>query len=126
MPALTIAFVIAVAVETALRLWLATRQIHAVQSHRNDVPPMFRGQVAPLEQQRAADYTVARAALGRWATLFDGVFKLLLTVGGGIAVIDGLWRRSSLQEPWLGLLTVGSVFLVLQLADVPFALWRTF
>jgi STE24 endopeptidase len=123
---LTIIFLIAVAMETATRLWLASRQIKAVRSHRNSVPAMFRGQIGLADQQKAADYTVARVALGRWATIFEGVFKLLLTVGGGIAAADALWRHSGLEEPWRGALVVGSVFLVLQLAGLPFALWRTF
>jgi STE24 endopeptidase len=123
---LAILFVIAVTLETATRLWLSSRQITAVRAHRNTVPDMFRGQIELADQQKAADYTVARAALSRWATLFEGVFKLLLTLGGGIALADALWRHSGLQEPWRGALMVGSVFLVLQLAALPFALWRTF
>jgi STE24 endopeptidase len=123
---LTIAFVIAVALETLTRLWLASRQIKAVRAHRNQVPEMFRGQISLADQQKAADYTVARVALGRWATIFGGVLKLLLTVGGGIATADALWRHRGLEEPWRGALIVGSVFLALQIVALPFALWRTF
>jgi STE24 endopeptidase len=123
---LTLVFVVAVALETATRLWLASRQITAVRAHRNEVPETFRGQIALADQQKAADYTVARVALGRWVTVFEGVLKVLLTVGGGIAAADALWRHSALPEPWRGALMVGSVFLVLQLAGLPFALWRTF
>jgi len=123
---LTIVFPIAVVLETATRLWLSSRQITAVRAHRNAVPEMFRGQIELADQQKAADYTVARVALNRLATLFEGVLKLLLTLGGGIALADALWRHSGLQEPWRGALMVGSVFLVLQLAALPFALWRTF
>jgi STE24 endopeptidase len=122
----TSVFVAALVAETAVRLWLASRQIAAVRAHRNDVPEMFRGQITPEDQRKAADYTVARTALGRWATVFDGAVKLLLTVGGGIAAADALWRQSGLNEPWRGALTVGSVFLILQAAELPFALWRTF
>jgi STE24 endopeptidase len=123
---LTIVFVIAVALETATRLWLASRQIKAVRAHRNAVPEMFSGQIALSDQQKAADYTVARVALSRWATVFEAVLTLLLTLGGGIAAVDALWRHSRLEEPWRGALMVASVFLVLQLAALPFALWRTF
>jgi STE24 endopeptidase len=123
---LTFVFVIAVALETATRLWLASRQIKAVRAHRNAVPEMFSGQIELSDQQKAADYTVARVALSRWATVFEAVFTLLLTLGGGIAAVDALWRHSRLEEPWRGALMVASVFLVLQLAALPFALWRTF
>jgi STE24 endopeptidase len=123
---LTIVFVIAVALETATRLWLSSRQIKAVRAHRDQVPEMFRGQIELSDQQKAADYTVARVALNRWATIYEAVLLLLLTLGGGIAAVDALWRHSRLEEPWRGALMVGSVFLVLQLAALPFALWRTF
>ena len=124
--ALTWAFLIAVAAETLTRLWLGSRQIAAVQAHRNEVPAPFRGQVEPADQQKAADYTIARARLGRWATVVEALVKLGATVGGGLAAIDALWRHSSIGEPWRGALVVASLFFVLQLVGLPFSLWRTF
>jgi STE24 endopeptidase len=124
---LTWAFIIAVAAETLTRLWLGSRQITAVQAHRNEVPEAFRGQVALADQQKAADYTAARARQGRWATLAEALVKLGLTVGGGLAAADTLWRHTGLGEPWRGAAVVASVMLVLQLAvSLPFSLWRTF
>jgi STE24 endopeptidase len=58
---LTWAFLAALAAETLTRLWLGTRQIAAVRAHRNEVPEPFRGQVALADQQKAADYTMARS-----------------------------------------------------------------
>ena len=123
---LTWAFLIGVAAETAIRLWLATRQIAAVQAHRDQVPEPFRAQISSADQQRAADYTAARARLGRVSTVFEALLKLLLTLGGGIAAVDAWWRHSGLAEPWLGLCVVLSVLLLLQLLGVPFSVWRTF
>jgi STE24 endopeptidase len=123
---LTMIFVIAVALETATRLWLASRQIAAVRAHRDRVPELFRAQISLQDQQKAADYTVARVRFGRWATLFEAVFKLGLTLGGGIAAIDAAWRYSGIAEPWRGLLIIASVIVVLQILGLPFSLWRTF
>jgi STE24 endopeptidase len=119
-------FLVAVACETATRLWLASRQITAVQAHRDDVPEPFRAQIGLADQQKAADYTIARARLGRWATIFEAAIKVLLTVGGGIAAVDALLRRVGLPEPWQGALVVLTVLLLMQLIGLPFALWRTF
>ena len=119
-------FFAAVAAETLTRLWLGARQIAAVQAHRDSGPPAFRGQIAPADQQKAADYTTARVRLGRWATVVEALVKLLLTFGGGLAAVDALWRRSGLAEPWRGALVVASVLLLLQLVGQPFALWRIF
>ncbi len=64
------------------------RQIAAVRAHRDSVPDPFRGQVELAEQQKAADYTVARASLGRLDTVAEAVIRLLFTLGGGIHYID--------------------------------------
>jgi STE24 endopeptidase len=123
---LTWAFLIAVAAETLTRLWLESRQIAAVQAHRNEVPAPFREQVQPADQQKAADYTVARVRMGRWATVVEALVKLGLTLGGGLAGIDALWRHSSFGEPWRGAFVAASLLLLLQLVGLPFSLWRTF
>jgi STE24 endopeptidase len=123
---LTWAFLIAIAAETLTRLWLGSRQIAAVQAKRNDVPEPFRGQVALSDQQKAADYTAARARLGRLSTLVDALVKLAMTLGGGLAAVDAGWRSTGIGEPWRGTLVVASVLLLLQLLDLPLALWRTF
>ncbi|HME40338.1 MAG TPA: M48 family metallopeptidase [Steroidobacteraceae bacterium] len=126
MPWLTWAFLIALAAETATRLWLGSRQIAAVQAHRNEVPELFRGQIAPADQQKAADYTTARVRMGRWATLVEALVKVALTLGGGLAAVDVLWRHSGLAEPWRGACVVATLLLLLQLVGLPFSLWRTF
>ena len=124
--ALTGIFLLAVVLETATRLWLASRQLAAVRAHRDTVPELFRAQVTPQDQLKAADYTIARVRFARWETVFDACLKLLLTLGGGIAAIDALWTQSGIAEPWRGVLIIGSLMVVLQLLGLPFALWRTF
>jgi STE24 endopeptidase len=123
---LTVLFVLALSAETAVRLWLASRQIAAVRAHRDRVPALFSGQVALAEQQRAADYTAARVRLGRWATVSEALIKLALTLGGGLAALEALVRQAYLREPWQGALLVLCVLFLLQLLGLPFALWRTF
>jgi STE24 endopeptidase len=123
---LTWVFLAALAGETLTRLWLGTRQIAAVQAHRDAVPELFRSQITLEDQQKAADYTTARVRMGRVATLIEALVKVLLTVGGGLAAVDMLWGHSGLSEPWRGLLLVASIMLLLQLVGLPFSLWRTF
>jgi STE24 endopeptidase len=123
---LTWAFLIALAAETLTRLWLGSRQIAAVQAHRDQVPEPFRAQIALADQQKAADYTAARMRLGRWATVVEALVKLVLTLGGGLAVVDAAWRHTGLAEPWRGACAVATMLLLLQLVGLPFSLWRTF
>jgi STE24 endopeptidase len=123
---LTWGFVAAVGAETLMRLWLGSRQIAAVQAHRDQVPEPFRGQITLADQQKAADYTAARVRLGRWVTVVEALVKLALTLGGGLAAVDAVWRQTGIDEPWRGAFVVASVLLLLQLAGLPFSLWRTF
>jgi STE24 endopeptidase len=123
---LTWAFVAAVAAETLTRLWLGSRQIAAVQAHRDEVPEPFRGQITLEDQQKAADYTTARVGLGRWVSVVEALVKLALTLGGGLAAVDAVWLQTGIDEPWRGACVVASVLLLLQLVGLPFSLWRTF
>jgi STE24 endopeptidase len=126
MPLITALFLVALAGETVIRLWLASRQIAAVSAHRDRVPGLFSERIALSDQQRAADYTVARVRVGRWATVFEALIKLGLTLGGGLALIDALVNRIGWPEPWRGALLVLAVLLLLSLLGLPFTLWRTF
>ena len=123
---LTLIFVMAVVAETITRLWLSSRQIATVRAHRDTVPEMFRSQIELADQQKAADYTVARARFGRMATVLEAAVRLAFTLGGGIAAVELLWSRASLAQPWHGTLVVGTVLLVLMVINLPFSLWRTF
>ena len=119
-------FAAALAAETAVRLWLGSRQIAAVRAHRERVPELFRGQITLEQQRKAADYTVARVRLGRWAALYEASIKYGLTLGGGLAAVDAAVRAAALPEPWSGLAVLAVVYLALQIAGLPFAVWRTF
>lgn len=123
---LTLLFILAVLVGTALELWLARRQAATVALHRDSVPGPFAASISAAEHAKAADYTLARLRFGRLGTLVDAALTLALTVGGGIAAIDGLWRHTPLAEPWLGVAVVATVAGVMQLVHLPFAAWRTF
>ncbi|MBV8782740.1 MAG: M48 family metallopeptidase [Gammaproteobacteria bacterium] len=126
MHVLTWLFLAALLTGTALELWLSQRQMRAVGAAREAVPEPFREAVSPEEHRKAADYTIAKARLGRVGTVLDAALTLLLTLGGGIAVIDAAWRAVPLREPWLGLAVIASVVLVTQLVNLPLSIWRTF
>lgn len=123
---LTAAYLAALGAGTLLRLWLGSRQIASARAHRERVPEPFAAVVSPDEHRKAADYTVARVGLGRIEALVDAGVVLALTVGGGIAAIDALWRRTGWGEPWLGAAVVLTVLAAAALAGLPFSLWRTF
>jgi STE24 endopeptidase len=123
---LTPLFILAVLAGTAIELWLSQRQAATVARHRGSVPTPFADSVTADEHGKAADYTIAKLRCGRIGTVVDSALTLLLTVGGGIAAVDALWRRTPLGEPWLGLLVIATVALAMQLMRLPFSIWRTF
>ena len=123
---LTVLFVLAVLASTATSLWLSQRQATAVARHRGEVPSPFAAAVSSEEHRKAADYTIAKVRFARVGTVVDAVLALALTLGGGIAAVDALWRQTQLREPWLGVAVIGTVVLIVQLVNLPLAAWRTF
>ncbi len=80
------------ALTLATQLWLGRRHIRHVLQRREHVPNAFQAEV-PLEAHRkAADYTVARARLGRWETIYSTLLLLAWTLGGGLDALDRLGR----------------------------------
>jgi STE24 endopeptidase len=120
------AFVAALVVGTGLRLWLTSRQLAAVRSHREQVPAAFADRVSLADHQKAADYTVASVRFGRKSVVVDALVTLALTVGGVIGVIDLLWQQSLGTTLWSGALVILSVVILTGIIDLPFSLWRTF
>jgi STE24 endopeptidase len=123
---LTSAFVILIVAGAAIELWLSWRQEATVASLRTAVPLPFAASVTAAEHAKAADYTIAKARFGRIGTLVDAALTLALTVGGGIAALDAVWRHTRLGEPWLGVAVIGSCALAAQLITLPLSVWRTF
>ena len=99
---MTLLFVGAVLLGTALQLWLSVRQVTEVARHRARVPAPFAAQVSLAEHQKAADYTAAKVRFHRIETMFGALVTLALTVGGGIAAVDLLWQRTGWPQPWIG------------------------
>lgn len=119
-------FVLLLVASTVTRSWLNQRQVAAVQRHRDEVPAAFRAQIDLASHQKAADYTVASARIGRWDTLLDAAVALLLTLGGGLSAVDRAWQAAHLPAVWHGTAVVLSTFLLVSLIGLPLSIWRTF
>jgi STE24 endopeptidase len=123
---LTVLFITAVAASTALELWLAQRQLAAIRAHRDQVPEPFAAQISLEDHRKAADYTIARVRFARMGMVLNAGVTLALTVGGGLAGLDALWRATGWAQPWLGMAQIATVAGVLMLINLPLSLWRTF
>jgi STE24 endopeptidase len=127
MNAFTLAFLAALALVTATRIWLALRHIRHVTAHRDAVPPEFAASVPLSAHQKAADYTRERTRLGIVDALVSAAVLLAFTLGGGLE-----W----LYDAWAGVFEAGgsahgialilSVAAITGLVDLPFSVYRTF
>jgi len=113
-------YVLALLAGTLLELWLASRQMAAVARHRGQVPAPFADSVTADQHRKAADYTLAKARLGRVTIVVDAALALALTLGGGIAALDALWRHTQLAPPWLGHAVIATVALRIQRGNLPY------
>jgi STE24 endopeptidase len=123
---MTFIFIAVVVLSTGIELWLSQRQIATVSGNRARVPEPFASSISAEQHAKAADYTVAKARFGRVSEIINALLTLALTVGGGIAAIDALWRHTGWSQPWLGAAVIGSVFLVTGVLTLPLSIWSTF
>lgn len=126
MSLLTVLFVFAVLISTALRLWLTQRQRRAVAQHRATVPAPFAASVELAEHQKAADYTLGRSTLTQIDTVLSAVLLLLITLGGGIDWLESRWQPAHLPAIWHGVAVIASLLLLMSLLDLPLSWLRTF
>lgn len=123
---LTIAFLAALALQLALKVWLARRQLHHVRAHRGEVPAAFAGAITPEQHRKAADYTAARTRFGFAALGVSTVVLLLWTLIGGIQWLDTGWRTLGLNVYFTGVGVMLSVALISALIDLPLSIYSTF
>ena len=129
---LSLAFALAIAASTLLKIWLSSRQVRHVAAHRGAVPAPFAGNVSLAAHQKAADYTIARSRFGLLALAFNAAVLMGWTLLGGLNLLNGWALEAShfLPEGWqpmgyqLGL--VAAFLLLGSLLDLPWEWWSTF
>jgi STE24 endopeptidase len=125
----TLAFAAALLLSMAVRLWLATRQMRHVATHRNQVPAAFAATVTLQAHQRAADYTLAKGRFGLISTAFGSLVLLGWTLLGGLEALNTLllgtvlpaWGPLAYQLSLLAAFTVIGAVL-----ELPLDAWSTF
>lgn len=119
-------FLAALSLMVGVQWWLAQRQLHHVAAHRDSVPPAFAVAISLADHQRAAAYTLARTRLSQWELLYGVGVLLLWTLGGGLDLLDRLWRMAELPALAGGVGLLLSALMLMGLLDLPFSWYRTF
>jgi STE24 endopeptidase len=124
---LSFTFVALLVTTTLIRLWLGRRHINYVAIHRNQVPAAFSSSIALDAHQKAADYTSAKTKLVIIEAVVQAIFLAVLTLGGGLQLIDDFWRNIlPNQEIVRGALVICSAMLISSFIDLPFEYYKTF
>jgi STE24 endopeptidase len=125
--AFTWVFLAALAVATAMRLWLAARQIRHVRAHRDAVPAAFADSIPLAAHQKAADYSVAKTRLAVADLVVGVVLLLALTFGGLIEWLAQAWARAFAPGGIAhGAALILSVVVLVSVIELPLSIYRTF
>ena len=127
--ALTFSFAAALVGSLLVRLYLATRQMRHVATHRGAVPPPFVAKVSLEAHQKAADYTLAKGRLSLLEIALAGAVLLGWTLLGGLDTLNAALLRS--VQPLWGNMAYQLALLIAfamigGLIDLPLDLYRTF
>jgi len=90
------------------------------------VPTAFAASISLAPHQKAADYTVAKQRLGTLNTLVDAGMLLLMTLGGGLALVIGWTETIAVSPLWRDVLLFAATGIVYGLVSLPFSWWQTF
>ncbi len=119
-------FLAALALSTALRIWLDVRHLRHVVAHRERVPAEFADRIDLADHHKAADYTVVKLRLGLLEIVIDTLVLLALTFGGGLGLVDqslGAWLGDGYPH---GLALFACAGLIGFVVGLPASLYRTF
>jgi STE24 endopeptidase len=122
----TLAFAIALMVGFLLKVWLASRQVRHVASHRAAVPAAFADRITLAAHQKAADYTVAKSRFGLLELAFGTAVLLGWTLLGGLDWLNQTLLALLGAGMWQQLALLGSFVLIGGIIDLPFTLYQTF
>jgi STE24 endopeptidase len=126
---LTLLFVAALLGSLTVKLWLVTRQMRHVATHRDAVPADFAATISLAAHQKAADYTLAKGRFSVVSTALASALLLAWTLLGGLDVLNAA-LRDALQPRWgdmaYQLALVASFTLIGGALDLPLALYSVF
>ena len=122
----TLTFLAALALATALKLWLGLRHIHHVRANREAVPAEFASEITLEAHRKAADYSNTKTRLGLASTLFEAVVLLVLTFGGVLQLLHAIsagWFAAGVARGVALMVLLG---LLMAVIEIPFDVYRTF
>lgn len=124
--ALSLLFATAVALQWLLRVWLVSRQVRHVATHRGAVPPAFAHRISLSAHQKAADYTLAKAKVSLIDITLSAAVLLCWTLLGGLDWLNRWLLESMGPGLWQQLALLTSFAVISALIELPLSLYQTF
>ena len=124
--ALTLAFAVALVAGLVLRLWLASRQIRHVATHRGAVPEAFAERISLAAHQKAADYTIAKTRFGLIEMAVGAAVLLGWTLLGGLDALNQVLLNTLGGGMTQQLALLAAFAVISGLMDLPLSLYQTF
>ncbi|KGG84132.1 M48 family metallopeptidase [Comamonas thiooxydans] len=124
--ALSLLFATAVALQWLLRVWLVSRQVRHVATHRSAVPPAFAHRISLSAHQKAADYTLAKARVSLIDITLSAAVLLCWTLLGGLDWLNRWLLEFISPGLWQQLALLASFAVISALIEVPLSLYQTF
>lgn len=123
----TLVFIALLLASTVIRIWLGRRHVGYVLAHRDQVPAAFSATIALDAHQKAADYSADKTKLMIAEACVQALLLTCLTLGGGLQMIDDVWRNlMPVHHIIRGALVICSALLVSSLIDLPFDYYKSF
>lgn len=122
----TLAFIVFLLSDIAMRLWLASRQLRHVHRHRAAVPAEFSDRISLHSHQRAADYTTAKMKVSMVERVIEAVVLVAFTLLGGLQALDVQLGNLIDNEMLRQLCLIGVVMALLGVVGLPFSIWKKF
>ncbi|WEE78803.1 M48 family metallopeptidase [Comamonas testosteroni] len=124
--ALSLLFATAVALQWLLRVWLVSRQVRHVATHRGAVPPAFAHRISLAAHQKAADYTLAKAKVSLIDITLSAAVLLCWTLLGGLDWLNRWLLEFISPGLWQQLALLASFAVISALIELPLSLYQTF
>ena len=119
-------FLVALFVKSLIESLLDKRNMDHIIKNRNAVPAKFQDQITLADHQKAADYSVEKIKVTQIFHFIDLVVFLLLTLAGGLELINHLAMQVNASPIMTGLIFFAIFGLIQMVLSLPQTLYTTF
>lgn len=119
-------FLVALFVKSLIESLLDKRNMDHIIKNRNAVPAKFQDQITLADHQKAADYSVEKIKVAQIFHFIDLVVFLLLTLAGGLELINHLAMQVNASPIMTGLIFFAIFGIIQMVLSLPQTLYTTF